>query len=116
MWEYICSRCGYRVDQEDIITIACPGCGGRSWLTHKLAEDSQDYSPDATESKSSLVTKINRGKHRLGRPQLDLPMDKILQMQAQGKASRDIAKQLGVSHMTVCRALKKAGQEKNSDS
>lgn len=120
MWEYICSRCGYRVEQEDIIATACPECGGNSWLSHLLTEDSQNrlsvnnvtHSTKRTESTRKAVTKRSYKKPCAGRPQLELPMAKILEMQAQGMASRDIAKQLGVSHMTVCRALKKARQEK----
>lgn len=49
--------------------------------------------------------------HRAGRPKANVSVQKVAQFKAQGCSLRDIAKQLGVSHMTVCRTLKKARQQ-----
>lgn len=44
----------------------------------------------------------------VGRPPAELPVEKVLELRARGFGSREIAKTIGVSHMTVARALRKA--------
>ena len=44
----------------------------------------------------------------VGRPPTELPVEKVLELKAQGLGSREIAKKVGVSHMTVIRVLRKA--------
>ena len=39
MWLFVCSKCGHKIEQEEIITGGCSGCGASSWLCHKLTED-----------------------------------------------------------------------------
>lgn len=121
MWEFICSRCAYRVEQSEIISIPCPECQGTSWLCHLISQDDQNrlsvnnvtHSTKRTESTRKAVTKRTNSKHYQGRPQAVLPMSKIVEMNAEGMTLRDIAGELGVSAMTIQRALKKAKTRQN---
>ena len=54
-----------------------------------------------------------KGK-RLGRPRVDLDREKITQLRALGASTRAIAEALGVSHVTISRALRKAGTKSSS--
>ena len=38
MWRFVCSGCGWRIEQEDIVKVKCPDCGAFSWLAHLLPE------------------------------------------------------------------------------
>jgi len=51
-----------------------------------------------------------QAKTQRGRPPKKLPGQMVVKLKAQGLGSREIAKKLGVSHMTVSRALKKGDQ------
>lgn len=49
-----------------------------------------------------------------GRPRAGISVEKVLKMQAQGVGVRGIARELGVSHMTIARLLKdRLNKEKN---
>jgi hypothetical protein len=43
--------------------------------------------------------------HRRGRPKIEIPLDQVKELRRQGKGVRAIAKQLGLSPMTVSRSL-----------
>jgi hypothetical protein len=37
-WLFLCSKCGYRIEQDDVIEGKCPYCGASAWLSHLLEE------------------------------------------------------------------------------
>ena len=37
-WLFVCSKCGYRIEQDDVIEGKCPDCGASAWLTRLLEE------------------------------------------------------------------------------
>ena len=72
---------------------------------------SRSLAPQDTIVSRLSCNKINAGvNHGVGRPRVEVPVEKVLGMQAQGMGLRDIAKELGVSHMTISRLLKRARQ------
>ncbi len=46
----------------------------------------------------------------MGRPRIPVDVDRLVQLYRQGYSTRDIARVVGVSHDTVLRRLKEAGQ------
>ena len=141
MWLLICSKCGYRIEQQDVMAGQCPSCGAASWLCHLLERDKQPVQDDyraaatvaggvatdqaeqpsqlsghhsvtadrATDGRTAAETKCNkirgRVRHSAGRPRAAVPAARALELKDRGMSLRDIAGELGISHMTVKRLL-----------
>jgi len=133
-WLFICSKCGHRIEQDEVIDSKCPSCGATSWLCHLLDRDNHNQSisvadgvsatekaekPKQSSFSGGFVTSISatgleiscnktqgRVKHSGGRPRAEVSVKKVMAMQSQGRSLRYIAKELGVSHMTIGRILK----------
>ncbi len=117
---FICSKCNYRREQEETISGECPDCGASSWLCHlhseaglKLAAVTSSEpmrKPSEPKIGCNKIKCLPNHGHRLGRPRKEVHIKKMMELQARGFGLRDIGRQLGVSHMTVSRALKQGGQ------
>lgn len=70
------------------------------------ADDSSNVAPEKPTGCNKIEPKSNS---RPGRKVIRLPVDSLGEMQAGGMSLRDIAKSLGISHMTVYRTLRKLG-------
>jgi hypothetical protein len=68
--------------------------------------------PEQATAAASVSDKVEHSKrdtgilvHRRGRPKIEIPLNQVNELRRQGKGVRAIAKQLGLSPMTVSRSL-----------
>lgn len=93
----------------------CAGC--LLWETWLSANPTVNFVTPKTATASGEIQAIERNKTQtqpipfVGRPLTELPMEKVLELKAQGLGAREIAKKVGVSHMTVARALRRAKED-----
>lgn len=97
---------------ETIQVVFCGGCLlWEVWLSGNPLESFVTPKPAMASGK---IQAIERNKTQtqpitiVGRSPAELPVEKVLELKAQGLGSRAIAKKLGGSHMTVIRVLRKA--------
>lgn len=97
---------------EDYIRIIyCPGI--LVWECWMSADPTESFVTPVSD-RDVLQAQIERKRNKTtalvrtspGRPPLKLPVKKMLKLKAQGLGSRRIAKELGVSHMSVSRVLR----------
>jgi hypothetical protein len=82
-----------------------------SWAPKTPAKGAEPVLGQATAA-ASVSGKVEHSKrdtgiliHKRGRPKIEIPIDQVNELRRQGKGMKEIAKQLGLSPMTVSRSL-----------